>query len=235
MMPNPQLSKLLGYSIGAIKAKAQNIGVKKLIHSNNPYTPQKKALLIELYPNTLNTEIAKILGVSESSVIAAAFRFRLRKTPEFMREHSMKTSFKKGHEPQNKGKKWEDFMSKEAMKNSRKTTFKKGHSPVNYKPVGSEKVNVEGYTEVKIKDPNKWALKHRLVYEQLHGSIPKGYNVKFLDMNRQNFSAENLVLRSRKEMMKENTYHNYPKEIATTIQLLGAMTRQINKRQKQLS
>ena len=36
-----------------------------------------------------------------------------------------------------------------------RTWFKKGHIPANYRPVGSERVNADGYIEVKVADPNK--------------------------------------------------------------------------------
>ena len=84
---------------------------------------------------------------------------------------------------------------------SNKTSFKKGTIPPNYRPVGSERINMEGYTEVKVKDPNKWELKHRLIYKQHYGEIPKGHNVIFADRNIQNFDINNLILVSKAEML----------------------------------
>lgn len=102
------------------------------------------------------------------------------------------TQFKKGHIPANKGKKgvggWEP------------TQFKKGHVPANYKPVGSERVNVDGYVEVKVADPNKWQLKHRVLWQSVHGAIPKGHVVIFADGNRQNIKLDNLLLISQREL-----------------------------------
>ena len=74
--------------------------------------------------------------------------------------------FKKGNVPFNKGKKWADYVSKKGQENSRKTTFKKGNIPHNHRPVGSERITKDGYTEIKIKEPNKWQLKHRYIYEK---------------------------------------------------------------------
>ena len=45
--------------------------------------------------------------------------------------------FVKGQISWNKGKKWDDYMSKEGQANSRKTTFKKGNIPPNQRTVGS--------------------------------------------------------------------------------------------------
>lgn len=230
---NEDLVKLLGRSFSAIRTKAQKLGLKKLKHSGSPFTPEKKALLFKLYPNTLNREIAKRLGVTECSIIAAGFRYKLRKTPEFRRKHSEKGMFKKGQEPVNKGKRMADYLDEETIAKIKKTQFKKGQEPVNYRPVGSERLSKDGYIEVKTKDPNEWELKHRVIYRQHFFKIPRGYNVEFKDRNKQNLDPSNLILRTRKENMSLNTYHNYPKEIANTIQLLGALQRQINKRIKQ--
>lgn len=231
LMPTPVLAEKLGYSESAVKTKAGKLGIKKLIHSNNPYTPEKLAKLKELYPNTRNVDIAKILGVSEGSVISAGSRYKLRKTPEFLRKCSEKGYYKKGQEPANKGRKMNEWMSKEGMKNCKKTRFKKGQMPVNHKEVGSERVcSKDGYIYVKVAEPNKWELKHRVIYRQHFGAIPKGRNVEFKDRNKLNLDPSNLVLRSRNENMKLNSLHNYPKEIANAIQLIGALNRQINKR-----
>jgi hypothetical protein len=230
-MPTPKLAALLGMSVCAVKTKAGKMGVKKLIHSNNPYTPEKKALLFKLYPNTTNREIAQILGVTEASVIGAGFRFGLRKTKEFLRLRSEKGMFKKGQEPPNKGRKWSEYMTGQGMKNSRKTTFKKGTVPPNQRPVGYERISKDGYTEVKVGEGlRQFRLKHRVVWEQHFGPIPKGCNVQFRDGDKTNFDPSNLVLMTKAQNMGQNTYHNYPKEIANTIQLIGALNRQINKR-----
>ena len=69
--------------------------------------------------------------------------------------------FKKGSTPWNKGLK--GYMG------ANKTSFKKGTIPPQYRPVGSERITRDGYTEIKVKDPNKWELKHRLIYKQHYG------------------------------------------------------------------
>lgn len=101
--------------------------------------------------------------------------------------------FPKGHMPFNKGT---------HIKNpgSEKTQFKPGHTPVNFRPVGSERTNVDGYVEVKVKDPKTWRMKHVIVWESENGPVPKGHTIIFGDGNRKNFSPDNLILVTRGEL-----------------------------------
>lgn len=112
--------------------------------------------------------------------------------------------FQKGHIPANKGKKWSEYVSQQGQINSRKTTFKKGHIPHNHKPVGSERINVDGYFEIKIKEPDVFVLKHRWLWEQKYGKIPKDKIIIFLDGNKQNLDLDNLALINRKEHLTMN-------------------------------
>lgn len=110
------------------------------------------------------------------------------------------TTFKKKHVPANKGKK----MSLEQYAKCKGTMFKKGHSPQNYRPVGSVRINADGYIEIKVKDPGKWKLKHRVIWEQHNGKIPKGMIVIFKDNNPLNCTLDNLLLISKDENLKMN-------------------------------
>ena len=138
--------------------------------------------------------------------------------------------FKKGSVPPNKGKK----MSPEVYEKVKETMFKKGNSPVNHREVGSERINVDGYIEIKVAEPNRWRLKHRIIWEQVNGEIPKGYNVQFKNHNPQDCRIENLYLISRAEQIaKENSYWaKYPKEIQELIHLKGLVNRAIHKAEK---
>lgn len=112
--------------------------------------------------------------------------------------------------------------------------FQKGQACWNHKEVGSERVNVDGYLEVKVAEPNKWQLKHRIVWEKANGTIPKGHNVQFKNGNKQDLRIENLYLISKAEQMaKENSYYaGYPKELQEVIHLKGVVNRIIHKQQK---
>ena len=138
--------------------------------------------------------------------------------------------FSKGHIPDNKGKR----MSPEVYAQVQRTMFKKGHRPHNHRAVGSERINVDGYIEVKVAEPNRWRVKHRIIWEQVNGAIPKGFNVQFKNHNPLDCRIENLYLISKAEQMRtENSYiARYPKELQDVIRLKGAINRQIHKAEK---
>lgn len=106
----------------------------------------------------------------------------------------------KGHKPFNKGRKGVDGWEP--------TQFKKGHRPHRYKPIGSERINGDGYVDIKIQDgmaQKNWKGKHILILEEHHGRpLPPGHAVIFGDGNRRNFDPDNLILVSRKQLLVMN-------------------------------
>jgi hypothetical protein len=77
--------------------------------------------------------------------------------------------------------------------NKIKGGFKKGNDPWNAKEIMCERITA-GYVYIKVKDPDEWVLKHRYIYEQKYGKIPKGCNVIFADGDKTNFNLDNLIL-----------------------------------------
>lgn len=141
--------------------------------------------------------------------------------------------FQKGRVPHNKGKK----MTEEVYEKAKHTMFKKGQLPQNYRPVGSERINVDGYKEIKVEDPRKWKLKHVFVWEQHNGKVPKGHVVIFLDGNTLNTDISNLALISRNELLtlNRNNLHGKSQEITKTginLARLINKTNEIKKREK---
>lgn len=110
--------------------------------------------------------------------------------------------FEKGHPPANKGRKQSEYMTPESIERTKATRFKKGHTPQNHREVGSERINVDGYIEVKVAEPKTWKLKHRVVWEEAHGEIPKGTAIRFLDGNKLNCSIDNLISVTREEHLE---------------------------------
>lgn len=121
--------------------------------------------------------------------------FTVLQVTSFIKNHRIKSGrtgqFESGRIPHNSGTK--------GLMKPNKTSFQKGNVPVNHRPIGSERINVEGYVEVKVAEPNVWSLKQRLIYEKEIGPIPDNYNVRFLDGDRQKFEPSNLILVSNYE------------------------------------
>lgn len=109
--------------------------------------------------------------------------------------------FQKGHIPPNKGKK----LSQETRDKIEHTWFKKGHVPLNYRPVGSTRINIYGYWEIKVREGSwGWRLLHRVLWEQANGPIPKDKRIMFLNGNKQDCRLENLALVEMGDMAMMN-------------------------------
>lgn len=203
------------------------------------WTDEEVEVLTEMYPDHFAQEIAEALGKTASQVYNKAGAMGLRSSADKIRRSGMMSSnhpnviasrFQKGNVPFNKGRK----MSPEQYARCSATMFKKGGTPSNHREVGSERVNVDGYIEVKVAEPNKWRPKHRVVWEQHHGAIPRGCNVQFKDHNPLHCTIDNLYLISRTDQMaKENSFYaRYPKELQEIIHLKGVVNRAIHKAER---
>ena len=205
------------------------------------WTQQEEETLIRLYedPKVFPKDIAKMLGRALQQVYNKARAMGLKAPMERIRmagkigmQHpkSIATRFHKGHIPTNKGKK----VSPEMYERMRATMFKKGRINENKREVGSERVNVYGYIEIKVAEPNRWRLKHRIIWERHNGIIPEGCNVQFKNHNTLDCRIENLYLISKSEQMRnENSLMaRYPEELRDVIRLKGVVKRQLRKQEK---
>lgn len=66
------------------------------------------------------------------------------------------------------------------------------NSNKNKLPVGSITVTSDGFLKLKIAEPSQWVLKHRHVWEAIHGPVPPKHMLRFIDGNPQNCALENL-------------------------------------------
>lgn len=202
------------------------------------WTPEEDQFLRDRYDTTFTRSIAEQMGRSCSSVRTRAKQLGLKKTDAYILQarslagkissqdpRTIATRFTKGSVPANKGKK----MPPEVYAKAAPTMFKKGQMPHNHKPVGSERIDKDGYIMVKVAEPKKWKQKQRVVWEEAHGPIPNGYNIQFKDGNRQNVSLDNLYIISRSDQLKnENSMMaRYPEELQKVIRAKGALKAQI--------
>jgi len=134
-----------------------------------------------------------------------------------------------------KFKKGQPFNPNSGAKAANKTSFKSGHKPNNLRQIGDERVNKDGYIEIKMhKGTNSWYLKSRMIWMEHHGPIPKGYVIKFYDNNKLNCTIENLVMISRQEnaILRKLDYEALPPKLrdnALAIAKLKAMANDVEK------
>lgn len=172
------------------------------------WTQAEIDFLLKIYPDHSNEYCSQYLHRSKRSCQLMAFKHGVAKSPEFAKQQHEKGQFKKGHVPFNKGKKWEHFMSEEGARNAAKTQFQFHGKPHNTRPDGYEmlrkKHKGKQYWWIKPSDGRKMMPKHRYLWEQAYGEIPKGCCVQFKDGDTTNCVLENLYLINRADQMREN-------------------------------
>lgn len=199
------------------------------------WTDAEIAILRARYPHELAANIAADLGRTLPQTYNKASRLKLHKTEAFRasRESSVfrqgqnigaEFRFQPGREAWNKG------IAFNPGGRSSETQFKEGSAPKNRRPVGSTRIDVDGYVVIKIADGlNHWKLLHHQVWKQAHGEYPSpDMALIFKDGNKQNCDISNLELITRRENMLRNSVHRLPKELAEVIQLVGALNRKVN-------
>lgn len=219
-----------------------------ILARRRPWSDEEIALLRRDYPHKPTDELARAFGRKVYVVYSKAKKLGLNKTAEYLASPAAcrlrrgdnvgaAYRFKKGQAPANKGLRRPGW-SRGRM---RETQFKRGQLPKNYLPIGSLRVNSDGYLDRKISEtgygPRDWKSVHRIVWEEAHGPVPAAHAVAFKSGRRtadvSKITLDALELVTRQELMLRNSYHNnYPPEIGRLIQLRGALQRQIKKRER---
>ena len=166
------------------------------------WTEEEVEFIRKIYPYHENKEISKMVKDKFGFEVSARNLLNVSHKHKFPKKAIPNSGcYKKGDVPWNKGK----GMSEEVKEKVKKTWFKKGEIPKNHRPLGSTRITVDGYTEIKIAEPNKWALYHRHLYEEEHGEkLKKNEAVIFADGDRSNFDIDNLVKVSRANLLYLN-------------------------------
>ena len=191
--------------------------------------------LRKLYPNYANATLAAVFGVSEFAISNKAQALGLRKSESFLAAYR----FEQGHIPRNKGVRRPGW----APGNMAATQFKTGRPACearNYLPIGTLKVNADGYLVRKVTDApslapvRRWVPVHRLVWEEANGPIPAGHAVVFQPGCRttdpDQITLDKLELITRAELMRRNTINRYPPELKSAIRLVGKAKRALDAR-----
>lgn len=142
--------------------------------------------------------------------------------------------FEKGSIPHNKGKR----MSKKQYDVCSKTMFKPGSKPKNTDPIGTEKLLSDGYVWVKVNDKPKvpkkenWKQKHKLLWEQEYGPVPKNSVVIFKDGDPTHIELDNLECVTRSQLLilnKKKLIHSN-KQISETGIAVAKLIDAVNKK-----
>jgi hypothetical protein len=230
---------------------------RNILRPRKRWTDSELEILRARYPHEQTSIVSAALGRDTHGVYRKANQLGILKTEAYLESpaagrtrpsngshpNSVKHRFQKGQTSHNKGLRrpgWHRGRMKE-------TQFRKGQlsgqAAYNYVPIGTLRVNADGYLDKKVTDDasivsaRRWVGVHRLVWEEAHGPIPDGYVVVFqpgrrtIDPNLITLDALELV--SRVELMRRNTVHNLPKELAELVQLRGALMRKINRRTRE--
>lgn len=162
--------------------------------TSHNWNKEEKDYLSEITPGKSHNEILELMNSKFE------YQFSLSQVKGAIKRYKLNTGktgrFEKGHVPAIKGTK--------GLTGANKTSFRKGNIPANHKPIGSERVNVDGYTEIKVSEPNKWRLKHQVIWESHNGKIPSGSAVLFSDGNKSNLDINNLVLITKSQLLVLN-------------------------------
>jgi len=136
--------------------------------------------------------------------------------------------FKKGYTPHHKGTK--------GLSKANSGSFKKGRIAENRKAIGHERARkCDGFILIKISHGVKmFKFKHRVIWEQHHGEIPKDCVIRFKDGNKQNCVIENLFLVTKKEHMELTRLrlHAMPDELKPLVKTLAELNIQARERAK---
>jgi hypothetical protein len=197
-------------------------------------------ILRSRYADTSTRSLRRWLNRTETAIYERAGLMGLKKSEEYLAgpdacrlrrgdNVGSGTRFSRGHVPANKGLRRQGWSPGRMSE----TQFKPGGKPHTWRPIGSTRITHDGYLQRKVSDtgytPKDWVGEHILMWEQANGPVPKGFAVAFKDRNKAHFVPENLELISRSELMRRNTIHNYPPELADVIRLGASLKRKLRR------
>lgn len=197
------------------------------------------------YPHVSTEEAAAIAGHTVAQAYRKARQLGLRKSKRYLASPAAcrlrrgdqvgaAYRFPKGHVPANKGLRRPGWSAGRMCE----TQFKKGQLPHTWKPIGSERINADGYRDRKVSDtgypPRDWKGVHVLLWEEHLGPVLPGHCVCFKNGDKTDIRCDNLALLSRAERMRRNSFRTtYPPELHAVIQLRGVLNRKINRRTRE--
>lgn len=213
--------------------------------SGRPWAAEDDLLLRALYPDMPTGEVARRLNRSVRATYGRAKNLGIQKSAAYLASPAAcrlrrgdavgkRFRFQKGHVPANKGLRRPGWSPGRMGETQFKKGVRRGVAVRLYKPIGTERTSKDGYLERKVNDAlplqARWRAVHLVIWEAVHGRLPKGHAIVFKNGDKRDVRLDNLECITRAELMARNTVHNLPKPLAQAIQLLGALNRKINRR-----
>lgn len=213
------------------------------------FTPEEDKIIKELYLTEVLQSMADILDRPLGSVVGRMKLLGLKVPAEIIKKrlstgskNGIQHRYEKGHIPVNKGKKWNEYMSKEAQTKSLQTAFKTGLVPATTKYFGEPYLHTRkrknGYFErlwyiQPMGGGRRQSYLHYLCEQRginmtgKKARLKEGYNIEKCP------SFEDITIISNEKNMQLNSVHRLPKEIQPIIQLKRVLTREINKQKNE--
>lgn len=212
--------------------------------------PDELYILRELYPDLPASDVAALLGRKIGPVHQCAARYGIHKSAYFVAQdlsgritrgnHDPRMAvgrFKSGQKPWNAGAKgWQ------AGGRSVTTQFVNGMLPPNTMQIGSYRVITEKtgqqHLEKKMREVpganhKRWTPVSRVVWEAANGPVPAGHIIVFKPGTRtielKEITLDRLELITRAQHAQRNHPRNKSPELGKLYQLKGAITRQVNR------
>lgn len=217
-------------------------GSRKGIYKGQKYSREITDYILNNYKNksckALAEEVNKLFGTDFDNNSISNFKSRLQRLGINIRTGINEGCYSKGNVPANKGTKGIFNVG------GNRTSFKKGNKAHNCDPIGTEKWKSnhkdrkdEGFLYVKVADGKKqhnWKQKHRLIWEEANGPIPKSHKVIFADGDRTNIQLNNLILVSNSEMliMNRRSLIFEDQEITKTGSVIAKVIDKMNKKKR---
>lgn len=218
------------------------------------WTAAERDIVRDLYPDIPCADIAALLQRNPRSIYQVARQMFLKKS-EYFNVSDMSGRVKRGHtNPRMIGTRfkpgivpWNTGTHYTAGGRSAQTRFKPGNKPHTTLPVGSYRTVTDKtgrkslerkVSEAKGSNNKRWKPVSRLVWEAAHGPAPAGCIVVFRPgmhtLVLEQITLDRLECITRKQNATRNHPYNYSPELGKLVQLKGAITRQVNRIQREL-
>ncbi|MDN5849109.1 MAG: HNH endonuclease [Nitrococcus sp.] len=207
-----------------------------------PWTREELRALRLRYPDTDTPTLARALGRSAHALHHMAVKQGIVKSAAYKKAQgaqkaathnaaALRTRFKPGLTPWNKG-----MVGFYSGGRSAQAWFKDGHRPMQWRPLGSFRVDSNGVLQKKVCDysgpgrTRNWVSVHALIWARAFGPIPEGHILVFCDGNRGNIRLDNLMLIARAEHVRRNSLLGYPPQLREVILVNERLKRAIKER-----